>query len=330
MEKAIIDSDDAAFEWLERYLEGGMDADDVEFQGWPKLNIRLDGDKFQGTLTPSVMKGFVELQASIYRSYALSRYGVPNAGRLTKEEREDLEIQVSVDKGSTLLGIDFQELLLKWGDKMEPVHLAFTLVGLGVVMGSTVAFKAYLNQRRDIRMAEVKSESERMHLATMKFMSEQETKRTEVMARTVHRDPMLDNTSRFIDDGRGELLKGLSKADSAAIDGMDLDPDDTAQLLRNARRKASEVRLDGHYRILRNDTTDPTAFKVKVRNVHTNAEFEALVQDESLNDRYKQLLQRAEWDRSPVQLSINAKSLEDDIRNAVVIRVEPIPEEGGE
>lgn len=327
MSVAVIDSDQAAFEWLERYLEGEQ-VEGVKLEGWPKLSIRLTGDKFDQSLTPSIMKGFVDFQSEINRSYALSKYGAANANKLSKEERKELEIRVKVEKGSTVLEVNFQELLTSIASKavtsMDPATLGMTIVGLGAIWGSATAYKAFLNHRKEIRMAEVQSESDREHLSTLQFMSEQETKRAEVMASVVKRSSELDNASRFADDARADLLKTMSKADTAEIDGITLDSDTTSQLMSNARRKSEEVRLDGEYRILRNDTTDPTAFKVKVRNVSNQNEFEALVQDESLSDNYKTLLREAEWDRTTVKLSINAKQLDDTIRSAVVIRVEPV------
>lgn len=327
MSQLVIRSDEEAFAWLESYLAGEAKNDSVILEGWPKLSIRLTGEKFDQSLTPSIMKGFVELQAAINRSYALSKYGTSNAGKLSKEERDTLEIRVKVDKGSTVLEVNFQELLTHVATKavgaMDPLTLAGTIVGLGAIWGSSTAYKAYLNHRKEIRMQEISSESDREQLSTLKFMSAEETKRAEVMASLINSKPVFDNAARYADDARTDILKSMSKADTAQIDGVEIDSETATQLVTNARRKSEEVRLDGIYRILRNDTTDPTAFKVRVRNEENKAEFDALVQDESLNYNYKSLLQQAEWGRKPVNLRINAKSLEGSIRSAVVIGVKP-------
>ncbi|HET9646182.1 MAG TPA: hypothetical protein VFP68_23150 [Burkholderiaceae bacterium] len=84
-------------------------------------------------------------------------------------------------------------------------------------------------------------------------------------------------------------------------------------LVQNARRESEEIRLDGVYRPLKLDWSDPSRFRVKVWNVESNLELDAVVQDDTLTGEYKAILQRAEWSRAPVRLQINAKRLGDDI-----------------
>ena len=322
MSKLVIRSDEEAFAWLERYMEGNVDVDGIELEGWPVLTVRLTGNRFDQSLTPTVMKGIIDLQKGINRAYAQSKYGEPSTVKLSQEERNDLEIRVKVDKGSTLLEINFQDFLTNVATKavtnMDPTTIAVTVISLGVIWGAKASYSKYLEDRRDARIQEAKTEEEKAHL---------ETKRMEMFAKVVKSAPGLDDEVRYADDARGSLLKGFSGADRTDIAGAELDKETTEDLMTNARRKADEVRLDGNYRILRNDTTNPIAFKVKVRNPKTGQEFEALVQNESLNQDYKEMLRVAEWDRELVYLSINAKSLDGEVRNAVVIGVRPPKQE---
>lgn len=326
MAKTIIHSEEDAFHWLEKYLDNKLaplEFGELELQGWPCLTIRLSGSRFDQSLTPGVMKGFIELQGAINRSVALSKTGVPNANQLSKSERDALEIEVKVEKGSSILEVNFQGLLNNVATNavanMDPTTIAATVIGTAMIWGSTVSFKAFLQSRRDVRMEEVKTEKDRQLLETMQFMTEQETKRAETLANLLQRSSSLDNMARFADDAKVELLKSAARADIADIDGVSIDSETAKELYRNARRKSEEVRLDGEYRILRNDTTDPNAFKVRVRNKQTGKEFEALVQDDSLTATIKTALQKAEWDRTFVKLRINAKSLDETINAATVI-----------
>ncbi|MFF6470739.1 hypothetical protein ACET32_20830 [Pseudomonas aeruginosa] len=331
MTALVIRSEDDAYVWLEQYLAGEATADGLVLEGWPKLTVRLVGDKFDQSLTPSVMKGLIELQAAVNRSFALSKYGVPDPRKLSKEERDQLELEIKVEKGSTLLEIDFQELLTSIATqavgKMDPTTIAGTVIGLGVIWAGSTAFKSWLEHRKEIRKEEVKSESDREHLDAMKFMSAEETKRVEILAGLIQKQPELDNADRYAHDARSDLLKSFSRADTAEIDGVELDADTARQLVANARRKSEEVRLDGRYKLLRNDASDLTAFKVRVWNKETGQVIDALVQDDTLTQQYKTILREAEWDRSLVDLRINAKSLDGSIRNAVIIGVKRVEEE---
>lgn len=321
MENIIIQSEEDAYEWLKQAIEGKLGKNNIILNGWPILTIRLAGDKFNQSLTPSIMKGLVDFQSAINRSVALSKYGVPDPRKLTKEEKDQLEFTVKIEEGSTILDIDLQQIITEAIKCMDGTTAAITVLGLGLIWGGTTAFKAYLNHRKEIRALEAKSEEDRETLKTLYVMSKEETERTKLLVSIVKNNPDLDNASRFAYDAKTDLLKSFTHAEYAEIDNVELDSETSKILIKNARRKSEEIRLDGDYKILRNDTSDITAFKVRIQNLKTNDIIDALVQDETLDQRNKQLLQNAEWNRKPVHLSINAKSLDGEIKNAVVISV---------
>ncbi|OLO06871.1 hypothetical protein BTW08_15365 [Salinicola sp. MH3R3-1] len=67
----VIRYEQDAYDTLQLATAGGL-ADNVEirFDGWPQLEIVVKGDRYQGTISPSIMKGFIEFQSAIYRTYA--------------------------------------------------------------------------------------------------------------------------------------------------------------------------------------------------------------------------------------------------------------------
>lgn len=322
----VIRSEEEAYNWLGDYLKGNAQAEGIQLVGWPVMTVRLTGDKFDQSITPTVMKGIIELQSAILRSYALSKYGAPNTRKLTAEEKNQLEFKVKVEKGSSVLEINLQELLTSIATqavgKMDPTTIAVTVISLGAIWAGKSAFNAWLDHRKEIRSGEAKNISDREHLEAMKFMSAEETKRSQILSDVIKQNADLDNAERYAQDARVELLKSFSSADSAEIDGSIIEPGIAQELVKNARRKSEEVRLDGLYKILINNASDVTAFKVRVRNKDTGAEFDAVVQDDTLTQQFKSILQEAEWNRSYVDLRINARSLEGSIRNAVIVHVE--------
>jgi len=332
MAELIIRTDEDAFKLLQDSMAEGFSLDGVElkFDGWPNLSIHLEGTKYNSSLTPSLMKGFIELQKGINRSYCLVRYNTPNTSVLKKEERERLEIQVKVGQGSTMTNIDLQQLLTNIAnnvvDKMDPKTLATTLVLLGLIWAGKTSYAKYLDNRRQIRETEVKSEESREMLKNQQFLSEQETKRVEIMSKAMLENTKAATLSAVADDTKAALLKELGHTQKASIQGIEFDGEVAEELAKNARRKSLDVRLDGKFRILTVDSTDPNEFKVRLRNTSSKEEFTARVQDGSLDNRYIQALQFGEWSRNPILLMVNAKSLDNDIRNAVVIEAS-IPED---
>lgn len=290
---------------------------------------QINGEKFNRSLTPSVMKGFVEMQAQINKSYALAKYGVPDVRKLTKEELDALEIEVTVEQGSSIVEINIDGFLTKLTQelvgKMNATEIMFTVLGAAVIWGGVTVFKRFLDNRKDIRLAEIAKDGEKEHLRTMQIMSEQETKRLRVISEMIAEKPLLDNMDRMSYDAKTQMVKSFVRSDNAQIDGVTIDSEMAKELVTNARRRSSEMRIDGIYRIEEVNNTDPESFKVKVRRVDTDQRLTCVVQDVFLDESgNKEALQRAEWERKPVHLSINAKHVDGDIKSAVILYVRDV------
>ncbi|MNZ24532.1 hypothetical protein D3C78_416800 [compost metagenome] len=323
--KLAIKNEADAFAVIKSFLEGEPLKGEIHLEGWPTLRVRLVGDKFEASITPSVMKSFLELQNLVYKSYALAQYGTEDTRKLSKEERDELEIEVKVEEGSSIFEVDFQEVLIKFaekaGENMTPEMTAITILGLGVLWVGKTSYTSYLNHRKDMRLSEAKTEEQRDMLTAIQEQSKQETARLETLTKLLVRQPALEQIGRQTYDARTEMLRGFATADEATVDGVTISGDVAQELITNARRKAAEKRLDGYYRILRVDSSNPEEFRVKVRKHKGTLEFEAVVEDMSLDAEKKEVLQYAEWERTVVHLSINAKVLDEDIKQATILGV---------
>lgn len=302
------------------------------FDGWPTLNIYLKGQKFHQSITPTVMRGLLEFQKGIHQSYASAKYSSPTK-RLTDEERRALEIRVDVKSGSSDYIINFQEIAEKiiqqLGGNMDQTHLFITVASIAAFFFGSSSLKTLLESRKEVQIKQISDETQRKTLETLSFVSEQETERSKIMANLIEKNRGIANIDRLAHDSRIEIVKTLTAGDSGSIQGVFVDPDTAESLTRNFRRKSSEVRLDGVYRLVKLDWTNPLKFRVKVFGIHNGLSLDAEVQDDSLTGKYKEALREAEWNRAPVSLKINAKLLGDDTyREVLVISAEKyVPED---
>lgn len=324
----VIRSEEDAYAILELAKDNKVPPyGNIVFDGWPTLSIYLQGDKFHQSITPTVMRGLLEFQRGIYQSYASAKYDAP-AKRLSEEEKKALEIRVDVRNGSSDFGINYQDLAVKLieqlGAKMDPNNVLIAVVTIAVLYFGSSAYKAYLEQRKEIRSKEITDDTQKATLQALQFTSTQETERMKIMAELSRANHRIENIGRIAYDTHSEVIKTLAAGDNSAIEGIEVGPEIAEALTKNARRKSSEVRLDGVYKLLRIDWSNPEKFKVKVRNVKTLLEIDAEVQDDSLTGKYKEALREAEWARSPVWLQINAKLVgEDTYKDAVVLSAKP-------
>lgn len=327
-EEIIIRNESDAYEFLESLVAGHFDVnrESIKFDGWPNFHLHLQGERFSSTITLGMMKAFVDLQSGIYRAYATATYGTPVITKLTKTEREMLELVVKVEPGSSNYTIDFQyifnNLLDKAVDKMTGWQILIAIICVAVLYFGASAYKNYLQIKKDIRVTEIKDESQKDLLKEMHFQQEQETKRMQIMANAMEISPRVQTIDALAQNTQAELLKRASAADSIEIQGVQLTGRQAEILAKNARKPVIDIRLDGVYRILNVDSADPEDFKVRVRNMVSRDEFTAVVQNETLNKAYKQALQDGEWKKKPVELTINAKqrTSDDTIYAAKIIR----------
>lgn len=323
----VIRSEEDAYEVLRRARDRQLGPyNSIVFDGWPTLNLYLQGDKFHQSLTPTVMKGLLEFQKGIYRSYAAAKYDHP-AKRLSEQEREDLEIRVDIHDGSSDLEINYQELAAKLLEqmvgKMDSQDIVITIITIAVLYFGTSAYRSFLETRKETRIKEISDETQREMLAAQKYTTEQETKRAQIIADLARENSKVDNIVQIAFDAQTDVVKAMAAGRSSKVDDILLDAGIAESLTQNARRRSEEVRLDGVYRLIKLDWTDPNKFKVKVFNTKSGISLDAEVQDDSLTGKYKEALREAEWSRSPVLLKINAKTFGNELyRNAVVISAE--------
>lgn len=323
----VIRSEEEAYEVLRRARDGDLGPyNSIVFEGWPTLNLYLKGEKFHQSITPTVMKGLLEFQKGIYRSYAAAKYDHPSK-RLSEQEKDELEIRVDVNDGSSDLGINFQEIATKLFEqmvgKMDSQDIVITIVTIAVLYFGTSAYRSFLESRKETRIKEISDETQRETLEALKYTSEQETKRAQIIADLAKDNSKVSNITQIAFDAQTEVVKAMAAGSSSKVEGIPLTPMVAQTLTQNARRTSEEVRLDGIYRLIKLDWTNPSKFKVRVFNMATGIYLDAEVQDDSLTGKYKEALREAEWSRSPVLLKINAKTLgEGSYHQAIVISAE--------
>ena len=323
----VIRSEEDAYHFLQlasRDEIGGYSK--IRFDGWPTLSLYFKGEKFEQSITPTVMKGLLELQKGIYKSFAVAKFDSPTK-RLSDEQKDALEIKVGVKGGSSSFEINYQEIAVKLieqlGARMNPTEVLISVVSIAVLYFGTSAYKSYLEGRKEIRSKEVSDETQRKTLEALTFVSEQETKRTEILVTLAAKNHQVENIARLAHDAHTEVVKCLAAGSEANIDGVSIAPEVSEVLTQNARRKSSEVRLDGSYRLLKLDWSDPTRFRVKIFNTKSGLQLDADVQDDSLTGSTKDALKAAEWNRKPVKLKVNAKLIGEEVyRDATVISAE--------
>jgi len=321
----VIRSEEQAFDILkqalESELEGGFGS--ITFSGWPILEIELDGPGYKSTITPDMAQALVALQSAMNRTYALLVKNQASARHLTDEEKQSIQFKAKVEDGCSLIKIDmgkFADVLVNATvGKMTGTETAITVIGIAAIIGAGYAYKQFLQANtKDKHIAE----ETRKAIA----LSEQETKRLELVARAKTVEPRLELVKEDFDGARAEILRGVSDAKTLTMAGVEL-PRVAAQAAVTKKRESSkEVQLNGTYTVSEASFKSEDATKISVRSVSDGREFSATYQDDSLDKTQLQLLKDAAFGKTRVYLSINGTELRGEVTTARILSVTEQPQ----
>lgn len=231
VERAIVDPSliEEAFEFGPVFSHG-------------KLIIHLTGDRYDSTISTSVMRALLSLQEELYRIYALRK---PDGSRLSQKERESVEIVVSVKPGSTIIEV------------MENVLGVFTnMTGNQQVLTISIIAATFLIS--GIVKAVVSRKNSNDNLQTRK--TELEIAATE---REGNQKVFLQTIAEVVGAHR-DTLKYLAREpfDSMKINGVQLTKEEIHAAIagHRARREEEDIPYSGLFKIMRIDISGNGTF----------------------------------------------------------------------
>lgn len=331
----VIRNEQDAYDFLRKIYEKELGDDvsklHIQFEGWPNVQVKLTGKKYQSTITPSIMKAFLKLQDGLYKAYALAVYA-DSKHRLTDKEKKSLELVIKVSQGSSDFfdNLDINETLNNLLQNMNSEHLLVAIIfGLLCYLGRD-CYQFYLDSKKEAQAAELmanskKESEEHLERMTDKLLAEQKANR-EFMQSLIQQKPELEEIAIEARETQREFFKQVSDADKIEIQGITVTGEEAKKLGTKPRmppaRQFNEIRLDGMYRIINVNTELESGFKVKIRNESSGQELIAEVQEGTFEEEYKQAIQNGTFEKRPVELTINAKQKVKDgsISDAVIIK----------
>jgi hypothetical protein len=294
-----------------------------DFKAWPHVNIHLPDTPVESSISPTMMEAFIELQKSINRSYTLVSADTGDLRFLTNAEKELLEIRVQVSKGSSDYVASLTKALEKIGleavGKMDPQTLAITILGTALIVGGTVAFRAWLSHKTEQRKTELAGQEKEKWLEVQKATLEQGTENMKILARAVSRQPLLGEIEAAAEPARAQMVKSVGEEGGGTLFATKLETDLASEITAQRRQQSEQVRLAGNYRVVRVDTTSPDGFRVTLSDEANDREITATMQDALISGAHKDAIRDAEWGKRPVYVEMTAKQLRNKVVDAVVV-----------
>lgn len=285
----------------------------LSFDGWPSFDITVVGKDWHGTVPTRIMRPLLELQGDLHKAYAQFRYGVPDARKLSDEEREQLEIVVKVKDGSSVFSSALAEPLTKAAvaavDKMPPEYIALTLVGIALVAGTAYVLRGFFAEQ-----------TKRRELTATVELSATENERLKIMAAAADQSKTVKMTMESMERVAMGVLKVAKIDDAVTLPGVRFSGEEARVLVTNERNESVDVRIDGPFMIQQIDSSGIGDFRARIFRYGDEQSLSVII-PLALNDEQRQLVMNAEWSRAWVQLAINARKLGSRIVDARVISV---------
>jgi hypothetical protein len=321
----IIRSEDQALEILNLLNNGvGFDpAIKVTFEGWPKLTIRLIGEDFDRSVPTRIMPAILELQKQVYRLYCRTRYGDENLRKLTKEDRDKLELVVKVDKGSSIFETLLSEPLVKIfqdaTSKMTPEQLTMTLIGFGLMLTGGWGWKVYNNRKSQEHALNHQVELSKIELQKQQIIAES------IVAALHQGNPLIREIRDENDAFKSDLLSRLKPTDQLQIASENTNPltisgAQGALLNPRERKQASERFIDGSYSIANIGLEDLDNTDLEIRDSQGNL-IRVIIHDGALNHSQMEILKNDGFGRRPIHMRLLVKESGGRITKAQLISI---------
>lgn len=334
-EPHVINDLDDAVVLLKHALNDQLDHYDLRIADLKKFSMHLTGDKFHQTITPSLMKGFIDLQNAIYRSYAQIKYNEPSILKLSKQEKDELELEVRVIDGSSGFEVDiqalFEKLIKLLVGKMTSKHIFILVLSTILLYGGYETYSNYLENQKEIRLAEIALEKDvstkQERLATVALLSDRSDNDTRnVLARAAEFSPQVSNIKEEANNASHSLIKSAQAADSIDFDNgqIKLSGEAAKELTRTSPSKWVNVRIDGIYHVVNVDSSHSAKRKIRIRNIETQQEILAILENDTLDQKNLSLIQEAEWGYNPVYLKVRAKELNGMHKEAQILEAKEL------
>lgn len=321
-----ITSEEEAWRLLEQFVKGEVelgDAPQFEFKGWPEIEVYLPATPIKGSISPTMMTAFIELQKAIHRSYQLVSSNSADLRTLTTHEREQLEIRVKVGEGSSEYDIDIGAIIQRIGleavAKMDGTTIALTILGVAVIIGSTTAFSSWLGHKAEVRKAELDADEKKASLTFQTALVDSTAANMKILAAAIQKQPLLDDVEGVTEPARTQLIKSLGEEGGGKAFGVKLDAREAQEIAYQKRQQSETVRLAGNYRVIKVDTSVPDGFRVTLGDEANDREIVASMQDALISEDHKKAIREAEWSKRSVYVEMTAKKLRHRIVDAVVL-----------
>jgi hypothetical protein len=285
----------------------------IIFEGWPSFDLRIDGKDWNGTVPTRVMSPLLDVQRDIHRLYSYLCMGGADLRRITDSQRSLLELVIKVEKGSSdykaALDRQFTEIAKEAIKNMESKHILIAILGVAFIYGANDLGKQWIASQQAAKQVE-----------QTVALSKQETERLKIFAEATKHTPALKAAVSDYEATQNKILKVVKHNDKIKAYGVEINGYEAQEITHKERANSSTIEITGLFRVMANDASKKSGYRIKVTRISDGESFAATVPFD-LDYEQQQIIQKAEWSKGAktVDLTIKAAMLRGKVTNAEVV-----------
>lgn len=302
--RLVIRNEDDAWAVLRQFVSGKLEAEgppELVFDGWPKYELTVKGQRYKSSITTSLMNAYVHFQRNLNRARALGAHGVSDARHLAEDELEENEVVVSVSDGSTALLADLSPIIQSIASRVSTLSTTeITIIAIIIALSfcSRTLIKKYFKGKESD--AEVRKEQQRT------AQSQEETERLRVLLETQNKLSNLGlNFNQFGElaiESHATIVDSIQDADSAVLGGVTLSHDELQEVRDPESGEQFPKQITGEFEIKGLRTTYPMEYYLSLRK--DEMRIRASFNPTNLNTKTMARLKDAVLHREKIKLSV--------------------------
>ena len=312
----IINSESEALKYLEKTDDPNSSY--VLVVHWDSWHLKITGKDYNGTVDIHLLRLLLELQNSIWKFYAYLKYNSSDIRKLTQEEKNRLELNISVKEGSSDIGIELSDIINKIILNMSSEHTFYVALAAVVLFFGNGAFKSWLDHKKYCKESETEVKNQSLWHATIEKSSNTIEKLSEDEKAKMN---IIANMAQEMHENSLRHLKNTS-ASSIEYQNQTFDMDKIKDILKTDKliKEPKSLRLDGIYQILAINYKNENyiEFELRVLNVSYLKIGQTITafyhKDAVVGDVSFKLIENRNF-----YIEINSKMLDDIIEEATIV-----------
>lgn len=309
----IIQTVEEAVQLLQSIEDGNRQFTDQEAEEFDiggelaKILIKITGENYHGSIPGELARGLWEYQAELYRAGAFVLTGALDYRRLSPEQRQSLELVFDIYEGSTDAEAETQgywSVLKHALQGMTGTQKVVTMTLVGLILAGALTIYGVNGQMTQVALAK------------------ENTAQMEVVRKAAAGNAIAKAIEESNDRGITAVVKGAADAEEISINRAHFDKAAIEEINRRNERAQSAIEvLAEPFRVFSIEAKEGTRTKCVLASVD-GREFSVTIDHDDFSIADIAKIWAAARERSTINLQVNIKTLNGNIRRAQVLAVE--------